>query len=608
MVGVPCDSLTAPVSSAHKAMREPGATVTNTLATLKAPPLTSIPHLTSLGVRPGEWVRYTAMVQDIWDPELFVAKSPDGQSGLLVENAAASSHENVVLAERLPVYLVSIPGETPWAHRARYGNSFSPVAMPTSGATVAQSRLKRRRDSGEMTEMGEVSSASNDSDSTIAAVAAMGPPLLPNRLSASDKRSKPSDGGFERASSAPTTVPLGLNTPVPHQSAASAVIAKFYGMTGDRTSSLILNTVIEVVGVLQEGMEVDPMPQNAFAAELIAHNPQNVMRLHVVQWRVTPAWHLNPLIAHLGQNGIRSALTEVRNIVSDIRRSLIEYFQGVLLGDALAAEYLVMALLSKPLRRGEQLVGKLSLNLVLPSNHDNQATEALRMALHSICSSVVTIDVNIASLNSREVYARKDYEVNRLRAGCLQLAEGSCLLLNETALSHGRLAERGVKNMRALKAVSNQGVALVDFKYYESEVDVQYSTVLLSKGGKSIVGGDVVIRVIENPPGCVTLQNWEARWLARDVIEKLRMALTLLLEDGRFDISDQISEEVSQTYVEARRNGGAKDGQESLQRWLAVARASARTFGESQLSSERWKYAMELERLRECRVGTDRNK
>lgn len=592
------------------AMCEPGATVTNALATLKAPPLTSIPHLTSPGVRPGEWVRYAGMVQDIWDPELFVAKSPDGQSGLLVENAAASSHEDVVLAERLPVYLVSIPGETAWAHEARHGNSCPSSTLASPSATVSQPRLKRRRDSAEMSDAGEspLPSTPDGIDSVMAATSALRPPLPSTRLLASEKRPKPSDGSFGKTPSAPTSTPLGLNTPVPHQSSASAVVAKFYGVTGDRASSLLLNTVIEVVGVLQEGMEVDPMSPHAFTAELLAHNPQNVMRLHVVEWRVAPVWYLNPLVAGLGQNEIVSALQEVRTVAPDLRQSLIEYFQGALLGDALAAEYLVMALLSKPVRRGEQLVGKLSLNLVLPSSHDDQAAKALIMALQNVCSSVVAVDVTIASLNSHEVFARKDYDVNRLRAGCLQLAGGSCLLLNETGLSHGRLADRGVKNMRALKAVSNQGVALVDFKFYESEVDVQYSTVLLSKGGKSIVGGDVVVRVVENPQNRITLENWQAKWFEKDVIEKLRMSLTLLLEDGAFDISDQISEEVSQTYVEARKVGGAKDGQESLQRWLAVARSCARTFGEVQLSSGRWRYAMELERQREGRVGADRSK
>lgn len=610
MVGVPCSSMMSPVASAHLAMREPGATVENTLAALQIPPLASIPHLTTIGVRAGQWVRYTAMVQDIWDPELFVAKSPDGQSGLLTENAAASSHQDVVLAERLPVYLVSIPGETKWAYNARYGNGQSPCSTTSApAAPPPQPRLKRRRDSAEMSDAPVASSPSGSSEqsSVPTAVTTVRPPLPPTHFAALDKRPRQSQNGLNNTLSPPAAVPLGLNTPVPHQSSASAVIAKLYGVTGDRASSLTLNTVIEVLGVLQEGMEVDPRSQHEFAAELLAHNPQNVMRLHVVQWRKVPVWSLNPLIAGLGPNQIPSAIMEVRSVISDVRRSLIEYFQGALLGDTIAAEYLLMALLSKPVRRGEQIVGKLSLNLVLPADQDANAFQAVQLALQNICSSVVVVDVNIASLNSRDVYPRKDYDVNRLRAGCLQLAEGSCLLLNETALSNGLLAERGIKNVRALKTVSKQGVTLVDFQYYESEIDAQHSTVLLSKGGKSIVGSDVVIRVNENLQNRVTREAWEAKWLCKDTIEKLRMSLTLLLEDGTFDITEQISEEVSQTYVEARKNGGAKDGQECLQRWLAVARACARTFGESQLSSERWRYAIELERQRECRVGNDRS-
>lgn len=602
MVGLPREPMSSPVACAHLAMCEPGATVARALAALNPPPLASIPHLTSTGVRPGDWVRYTAMVQDIWDPEMFVAKSPDGRSGLLIENAAASTQDGVVLAERLPVYLVSIPGESPWA-------SSAPLTMPTPtlapSPSSAQGRLKRTRSDVELSENPGASTVpqSGEGGPSMAAVSTARPPLPPVHSQSSDKRSKPSDEGFRNVSAVPSVI-VGLNTPVPHQTAASAVVAKLYDVSGDRASCPPLNTVIEVVGILQEGIEVGVTSHDAFTAELIARNPRNVMRLHVVQWRSLSVWELNPIAARLGAGGVRGAATEVRQVAPSIRRTLIEYFQGAVLGDALAAEYLLLALLSKPIRQGQQLLGKLSVNFVLPPSESDAAAKHIMTAIQNVCSSMVQIDVSIASMNSREVYARKDYELNRLRAGSLQVAEGSCLLINETSLSHGQLADRGVRNLRALKSVAERGVAPVDFHYYESEIDARHSTVLLSTGGKSVIGSDVVFRVCGDSQNRLTLDDWKQKWLCSDMIDRLRLAVTLLAEDGVFNISDGVGEEVSRTFVDARRMGRARDGQECLQRWLAVARSCARSFGERELTSERWRYVMEVELVRDNRLGT----
>lgn len=588
MVGIQCDSIMSPVSAAHKAIRQPNATVAQALASLSSPPLESIPRLTDPGARPGQWVRYTAMVQDIWDMELFVANSPDGQSGLLLENAAPSTHAAAQLAERLPLYLVSIPGETEWVCAARNNSNQRPAAprsVPPPQPT--QQKLKRTRSDVEM----EDAAAPLDVDES--AVTAARPPV-PARSYTSDKRSKPSNEHVPTP--APVVTAMGLNTPVHNQHAASAVVAKLYDVDGTSPS---LNTVMEVVGILQEGVDVSTASDDAFAAELVARNPRNVMRLHIVKWRQVPAWELNPLAARLGEGGVAAARQEVTTVAHGLRDMMIKYLASALMGDVVAAEYLLLALLSRPVRAGDQLLGKLSVNIVLPASVSDEVGARFIRAVKNLCASVIQIDVNIASMNSVEVFARKDYDLNRLKAGCLQLTSGSCLLANETALSHGRLAERGVKNIRALTSVSQRCLSPVDFHYYESEMEVQCCTVLLSKGGKSIIGSDVVVRVCED--SSMKLLEWEA--YNADLIGKMRLALTLLAEHGKFDILKEASDEVANAYVEARKQGLAKDGQESLQRWLGVARCCARSFGESVLSAERWRYALELEKTREGRVG-----
>lgn len=607
MVGILTNSATTPVAFAHNTIRHPGATVDQVLNSLTPPPPHTIPYLTDPAARPGQWVRYIAMVQDIWDTELFVASSPDGQSGLLVENAAASNHPAAVLAERLPVYLVSIPGETTWARIARGDPDIQPhrPTPTTSSATPAsQPRLKRSRDDVDMADAREAAER-DAAASTVAPVPS--PPSAqpsapsstntasPNTGSTSDKRQRPLPSDAIPTSptvsvgGTPSGAPLGLNVPLRAQRAVSAVVAKLYGASA---SSLRLNAVIELVGILQEGLSVAGSGDDAFAAELAARNPANVKRVHAVRWRVLDGVDTTQL--GLTEEALPAARREAQGAASAVREMLLRSLRAALGGDRLAAEYVLLALLARPVRSSAGLLGKLSVNIVLPANVGDDACAKFVRTIEAVAPALVEVDVSIAGLNAGDLYARKDYELNRLRAGALQIARGAVLVGNETKLSDGRLSERGVRNLRALKLVADRFVAPVDFHYYESEIEVDCAVVLVSKGGKSLVSTDVIVRVQGGP-----VQDWQP---SADELRQMRLGLGLLAEHGEFNISDAVSNEIEATFVEARKEGLAQDGQESLTRWLSVARYCARSFGETSLTSERWRYAMALEKERESRT------
>lgn len=593
MVGLPTNSSDNPVTFAHRAIHAADGDVSKVLSALTPPPPESIPNVDDHSAKPGHWVRYTAMIQDIWDTEMFVASSPDGKSGLLVENAAASDHPSAKLAERLPVYLVSLPGETEWA-RLEKGKSGSGLAHSSvaSEQNLGPGGLKRSRD-----EQNEPTRDDNEMDTTPANQSGVSVSAVPMPSSPSDKRPRPTQ--IEPAG--PQERLLGLNTPVHNQPGASAVVAKLYDMAIGR--ELKINSVVEVVGILQDALDFSPAQDNeqpdAFAAEFAARNPSNVKRLHAVGWREVQSWELNPLTKRLGASGVKAVRQEVIQVAGGMREVLVRYIASALCGDVLSAEYLVMALLSRPVRSvGGSVLGKLSLNIVLPSGADASVAVGIVRALEKVCSAVVEVNVSIGALNSMELFPKKDYGVNRLKAGALQLPVGSCLIGNESQLSNGRLEERGVKNVRALTSVSLRGLCPIDFQYYEAEVGVECCSIFLSKGGKSIIPTDVVVRVREDESS--QFQGWDT--YDADLLRKMRLAVVVLAEDGTFDISDAASVEVEKEFVEARKRGEAKDGQESLQTWLRVARACSRSFGEKELSVERWRYALNMERRRQERV------
>ena len=602
MVAVTLSWARDPVTSAHSAIATAAeVSVDEILANADIP--TDVPDATSHTAVPGGWARYVGMVQDIWDPELFVAHSTSG-SGLLLEDSiipeGGVAPQN--LSNRTPIYLVSVPGATKWTR---------PVVATQSSNPPTTQRAKRGRD-----EMDDDDSAapaaitSNNSESHFSAGTAgpsrtasrarpPRPPSAPGPANAADKRQRPGPALLDT----PTETPfagLGLNLPSATPG-GTAILAKVYENCAG--IALKVNSVVEVIGVLQNPIRNSSPEDNqttvegVFAEEVMARNPA-VPRLHAVRVRVLQGWECNPAVTNaVAQRGLPGVRSDLAPVLPSMRDLLLKFFASALHGDMLAAEYVLMTLVSRPAARTSAgaVLGKLSLNLILPSESDARNISG---ALKALCPSVVPINVNIASLNARELFPRKDYTANRLRAAPLQLPTGSLLLADETRLSDGQLAERGVKNLRALEAVSSRCMAIADFKYNSIEYPVDCCSIFVSKESKSIVKTDVIVRV--EPNEGAGLIPWTTA--SADILNKLRTALGVLIEDGDFMIADNVSSEVEKCFVAARRAGKAKDGHECLGRWLSVARTLARTFGERELTVERWQYAMSLETRREQKV------
>ena len=72
---------------------------------------------------------------------------------------------------------------------------------------------------------------------------------------------------------------------------------------------------------------------------------------------------------------------------------------------------------------------------------------------HSWCRAPAKLSLSIEALNERYWSPRKDMAANRLISGPLQLAkdQGTCLLLDETAMQQGRLDDHGCRNLRRCK-------------------------------------------------------------------------------------------------------------------------------------------------------------
>ena len=117
----------------------------------------------------------------------------------------------------------------------------------------------------------------------------------------------------------------------------------------------------------------------------------------------------------------------------EIRERLLAHLAAPLGGDLVAAEYVLFALVSRVHTRTEAMAS-VNFPSTLMGADDRTATR-LASAIATIAPCVAHVPLSIANLNARSWAPRKDYALNRLRSGPLQLAEGTTLVLDECALT-----------------------------------------------------------------------------------------------------------------------------------------------------------------------------
>lgn len=568
-------------SLAAAAVKSGATSALAALSSLPPPPATNPPLAHA---PPGALASFIGMVQDVWDPELFVLRDACGHTALLAEDlpagacaASGGQATQPVLGERMPVYIVAPPGVSDWAKEG-----LGLLEKVGGGAGAGGNKRMREGDQAE----GDV-----EMDEVVGEM-----PSAPKRAAAGGGSSAAAADGGSGRNSGVRHPGMGLNTPLHGNVTTPAVVAKFYDTAA--AAALKVHTLVRVTGVVcaangapgGENFGSTGDGDGFFADEIAARNPAGVPRLHVLK--------MEPL------DGVGACEEVFGGAAGDVRREgreeVVRYLTAALGGDALAAEYLMMNLVSRVAQRTEAgaVTGKLSVNVVLPKGVD---AGELVAALRAVLPAVAHVRVNIPTLNAVDLYPKKDYAANRLRASQLQLPAGCTLIADETGLVDGRLEERGVKNVQALTALSSRAVLPVDFQYYNAELLFDANAVFVSSGGKSIIPVDASIRVAADASGAAALPSCRAA--SPEALRRMRSALAARADCGEFVIAPAVATAVENTFVEARRAGAVDgaDAQETLTRWLAVARAAARTFGEDALTEERWRYAVELEQRRETR-------
>uniref|UniRef100_A0A663EEU8 Mini-chromosome maintenance complex-binding protein n=1 Tax=Aquila chrysaetos chrysaetos TaxID=223781 RepID=A0A663EEU8_AQUCH len=382
--------------------------------------------------------------------------------------------------------------------------------------------------------------------------------------------------------------------------------------------SFKVNDVLEVYGILsvdpvlsivnneeRDSSALDPMECMDTAEEQRVHSPPAslVPRIHVIL-----AQKLHNTLTHyclpaLMKRRVKPVI--VSNFMSElspVRAELLGFLTHALLGDSLAAEYLILHLISTVYARRDVLpLGKFTVNLSgCPRN--SIFTEHIYRIIQQLVPASYRLQMTIENMNHSRFIPHKDYAANRLVSGVLQLASNTSLVVDETQLEQGQLDTTGVHNVTALGNLITWQKVDYDFNYHQMEFPCNIN-VLITSEGRSLLPSDCQVHLQPQiiPPNMEEYMNSLLTAVLPSVLNKFRIYLSLLrLLD--YSISDEVTKAVEEDFVEMRKNDPESITADDLHRTLLVARFLSLSAGQTTLSRERWLRAKQLEALRKARL------
>ncbi|NXG13644.1 MCMBP protein, partial [Grallaria varia] len=579
-----------------------------------------VPSLNDVPVhylKPNSLVKFRCMVQDMFDPEFYmgVYETVDSNTNARVlhfgkyrdvaecgpqQEIDLNSSQTVTL-ERQTFYCVPVPGESAWVKEISFFASQARVSPSTS---YTPSRHKRSYEEDE--DMDQHPSKQkeqhmgNNSGSDIHGC------VEPKRL----ETEAPAGHNLISPNCSP---PLDLNFPLPGEK-GPACLVKVY----ESWESFKVNDVLEVYGILsvdpvlsivnneeRDSSTLDPMECMDTAEEQRVHSPPAslVPRIHVIL--AQKLQHINPLLPACLKEEESKTCEFVSNFMSElspVRAELLGFLTHALLGDSLAAEYLILHLISTVYARRDVLpLGKFTVNLSgCPRN--SIFTEHIYRIIQQLVPASHLLQMTVESMNRSRFIPHKDYAANRLVSGVLQLASNTSLVVDETQLEQGQLDTTGVHNVTALGNLITWQKVDYDFNYHRMEFPCNIN-VLITSEGRSLLPSDCQVHLQPQiiPPNMEEYMSSLLTAVLPSVLNKFRIYLSLLrLLD--YSISDEVTKAVEEDFVEMRKNDPESITADDLHKTLLVARFLSLSAGQTTLSRERWLRAKQLEALRKARL------
>ena len=612
-----------------------------------------VPYLTKSALISGtittnSLIRYRGMVQDIFNTEYYVGVGVETNRKTGEKRCVSSKYRDAVevsndevdfdfdspdvkTMERTALLLVPVPGESSWVRE--YNCAASSALLPSVPAQQQGSGSGNRKRGLDGVEDGSHAMQMEDGAAPI---------------EEQDSRKK---GTASSSSSSSPPVPPPPCSFFFDQDLDICCLAKMYDSGHD---TFRLNDVIEVVGVCtldyssaaasaaepQEGsLEyfLDPSLGMQFDVDLLP--PTSIApRLHCITFRrIGSSFPLfQPLLSGGEGSGSSSSSSNGKEVfgtvvrgagvfacqevssplsmfssksldsVRSARAVLLSHLAATLSGDATAAEYMLLALLSRVVSRTETvLLGCFPLVISGLQQNDGHKIGRLQQIISRVVPRCVTFGADIETLNKTTVQPQKDYDLNRITPSPLQVGSGTVLLVDETRLEEGKLTENGVRSASALRNLALNQTLSVSFTYCEVTVPLDSPLIFFTSSSRSSLyatqetarvhlapADDAKMSVAEQDQGeeeqepgqnSVEWQDLKAWWAA------------LRLQDVSMDADT--TQAAEDDFVSARQSDDTLTLAD-FHSWLTVARLLALSLGEAKITKEVWSRMRDLEQRR----------
>ncbi|XP_065815360.1 mini-chromosome maintenance complex-binding protein [Labrus bergylta] len=557
-------------------------------------------------LKPNSLVKFRCFIQDMYDPEFYMGVyetvDPSTKAKVLqcgkykdvTECGVDFNSRNTVTAERQTFYCVPIPGENPWVKESYASLSQVRVVPSTSYAPTRQKRSYEEEEDLNVLKQREPPT---------------GPPSNTEQHRNGDSKRQETEAPSSHMASASH---LDLNFPLPGEKGPSCLV-KVY----EDWDSYKLNDIVEVYGILSVNPALSAFDHNKDATSSLL-DPAEFMemaeeqRVHSPPTSLVPRLHMlyakqlsnnNPLLPSATLENDSSFLSTTLSEMASVKAELHTYLTHVLLGDTLAAEYLILHLISSVYTRRDVLpLGKFTLNLsgcpIVASY-----TERLYQIIQQLVPSSYYLGMSLQNMNQLRLVPKKDYVGNRLLSGVLQLSKNTDLFLDETQLEQGQLDTAGVRNITALGNVISWQKVEYDFNYHQMEFPCNIN-VLITSEGRSLLPADCHINIQSQ----VNQSHMEEYISSINMpvhvssqLNKFRIYLSLVrLLD--YSISDDVTKSVEDDFVDMRKDDPQSISAEDLHRMLIVARLLSLSLGQTSLSIDSWMRVKQMEMQRRSTI------
>eukprot|EP01134_Creolimax_fragrantissima_P006602 CFRG6602T1 len=578
-----------------------------------------VPVLTAANaelLRPGTLVRVKGMVHHSFDRRYCLCKGtailPSGAKkpvcGLyksdldLPDGAQVDPHGvgNTFIAQT-ELYITPIPGQSDWATEMNSGTSVQKCEekIPETGiyqtTQTPPAMSSKRQLSGQDEDEHAVQGMDEDMDGDAVKrkkLAELQEGVVTRTDTKSDLKEK------EDVADAGECV---------YEEVLGAVVVTLYGNADD----LPINSIVNVYGVLCEPtptMPVTPAHDNEMIMfselDATAGPPNSIPRLQAVT--VQSVISTNPIVNKnpTPQNHM------TQELASTSRALVLDILSDALRGDRVAAEYMLMHLLSSSPTSKQTTtagqgprVGRISLNLF--GACDTLMLNNLREIISALTPASVVVPLVVDTLNTVKYWPVQDAQSQRLRKSLLQVAPNiTHIIINEVSLQTGKLNSTGIKNLQAVNNLILSGVVPYEFETYEMPFECDATTLVVSEG-RSMLGSEYSMKIV---PGDQN-QNQDSvshTMTLQRVIESGEVAqLRTYLAACRalpFNIDDATKERCVSDYVEMRKQNPTAVTPETLDRLLTLGRFYSNSHGLSNLHVDGWLQVQKGEDIRTQRL------